>query len=130
MRARGMGAKVLVVEVDPLRALEATMDGYEVMPIEEAAKIGDIFLTTTGNTSVIRREHFVYMQDGAIVGNSGHFNVELDIPALEGLSRKKRTIRNFVAEYTLSAGRRIYLLGEGPPINPASAEGQPAILGH
>src|SRR3989338_312294 len=128
MRARGMGAKVLVVEVDTLRALEATMDGYEVMPIEEAAKIGDIFLTTTGNTSVIRREHFTHMHDGAIVGNSGHFNVELDIPALEGLSRKKRTIRNFVDEYTLSDGRRIYLLGEGRLINLASAEGHPASV--
>ena len=128
MRAQGMGAKVLVVEVDPLRALEATMDGYEVMPIQEAAKIGDIFLTTTGNTSVIRKEHFSRMRDGAIVGNSGHFNVELDIPALEGLSRKKRTIRDFVDEYTLSDGRRIYLLGEGRLINLASAEGHPASV--
>lgn len=128
MRARGMGAKVIVVEVDPLRALEATMDGYEIIPILEASKIGDIFLTTTGNTSVIRKEHFARMRDGAIVANSGHFNVELDIPALEGLSRKKRTIRNFVDEYTLSDARRIYLLGEGRLINLASAEGHPAAV--
>lgn len=128
MRARGMGAKVIVVEVDPLRALEATMDGYEVMPILEVSKIGDIFLTTTGNTSVIRKEHFARMRDGAIVANSGHFNVELDIPALEGLSRKKRTIRDFVDEYTLSDARRIYLLGEGRLINLASAEGHPAAV--
>ena len=128
MRARGMGAKVIVVEVDPLRALEATMDGYEVIPILEASKIGDIFLTTTGNTGVIRKEHFTRMRDGAIVANSGHFNVELDIPALEGLSKKKRTIRDFVDEYTLSDGRRIYLLGEGRLINLASAEGHPATV--
>jgi adenosylhomocysteinase len=128
MRARGMGAKVIVVEVDPLRALEATMDGYEVMPILEASKVGDIFLTTTGNTGVIRKEHFARMRDGAIVANSGHFNVELDIPALEGLSRKKRTIRDFVDEYTLSDARRIYLLGEGRLINLASAEGHPAAV--
>ncbi|MEK6567482.1 MAG: adenosylhomocysteinase, partial [Candidatus Omnitrophota bacterium] len=102
MRARGMGARVIVVEVDPLRALEATMDGYEVMPIAEAAKLGDIFLTVTGDVSVIRKEHFSKMKDGAIVANSGHFNVEIDIPALEGLSKKKRTIRSFVDEYTLA----------------------------
>ena len=128
MRARGMGAKVIVVEVDPLRALEATMDGYEVIPILEASKIGDIFLTTTGNTGVIRKEHFTQMRDGAIVANSGHFNVEIDIPALEGLSKKKRAIRDFVDEYTLSDGRRIYLLGEGRLINLASAEGHPATV--
>lgn len=126
MRARGMGAKVIVVEVDALRALEAAMDGLEVLPMPEAAKIGDIFLTATGNVSVIRREHFNHMRDGAIVANAGHFNVEIDIPALEDLSKKKRATRNFVEEYTLSGGRRIYLLGEGRLINLASAEGHPA----
>ncbi len=126
MRARGMGAKVVVTEVDPLRALEAAMDGYEVLPIAEASKIGDIFLTVTGDVSVIRKEHFKLMRDAAIVANSGHFNVEIDIPALEDLSKKKRTVRNFVEEYTLSDGRRIYLLGEGRLINLASAEGHPA----
>lgn len=126
MRARGMGAKVIVVEVDALRALEAAMDGFEVMPMPEAAKIGDIFLTATGDVSVIRREHFNLMRDGAIVANAGHFNVEIDIPSLEALSKKKRATRNFVDEYTLSDGRRIYLLGEGRLINLASAEGHPA----
>ncbi|HAH19810.1 MAG: adenosylhomocysteinase [Omnitrophica WOR_2 bacterium GWF2_43_52] len=128
MRARGMGARVIVVEVDAIRALEATMDGYEVMPIGEAAEIGEIFLTVTGDISVIRKEHFTKMKDGAIVANSGHFNVEIDIPALEGLSKKKRTLRNFVEEYTLASGRRIYLLGEGRLINLASAEGHPASV--
>jgi adenosylhomocysteinase len=126
MRAKGMAAKVIVVEVDPLRALEATMDGFEVMPIKEAAKIGDIFLTTTGDTSVIRREHFILMKDGAIVANAGHFNVEIDIPALEKLSKKKKCIRDFVEEYILKDGRKIYLLGEGRLINLAAAEGHPA----
>ncbi len=128
MRARGMGARVIVIEVDAIKALEATMDGYELMPIAEAAKIGDIFLTTTGDVSVIRKEHFKAMHDGAVVGNSGHFNVEIDIPSLEELSKKKRTIRAFVEEYTLSDGRRIYLLGEGRLINLASAEGHPASV--
>jgi adenosylhomocysteinase len=126
MRAKGMAAKVIVVEVSPLRALEATMDGYEVMPIKEAAKIGDIFVTTTGDTSVIRREHFKLMKDGAIVANSGHFNVEIDIPGLEKLSKKKKRIRDFVDEYILRDGRKIYLLGEGRLINLAAAEGHPA----
>ena len=128
MRARGMGARVIVVEVDPLRALEATMDGYEVMPIAEAAKPGDIFLTVTGDVSVIRKEHFTKMKDGAIVANSGHFNVEIDIPALEGLSKKKRTIRSFVDEYTLANGKRIHVLAEGRLINLAAAEGHPASV--
>lgn len=128
MRARGMGARVIVVEVDPLRALEATMDGYEVMPIAEAAKLGDIFLTVTGDVSVIRKEHFTKMKDGAIVANSGHFNVEIDIPALEGLSKKKRIIRSFVDEYTLSSGKRIHVLAEGRLINLAAAEGHPASV--
>jgi adenosylhomocysteinase len=126
MRAKGMGANVIVVEVSPLRALEASMDGYMVMTIAKAAKVGDIFLTTTGDTSVIRKEHFSAMHDGALIANSGHFNVEIDIPALEKLSRKKKRIRDFVDEYTLKNGRRIYLLGEGRLVNLAAAEGHPA----
>jgi len=126
MRAKGMASRVIVVEVDPLRALEATMDGYEVTTIKEASKIGDVFVTTTGDTSVIRREHFLLMKDGAIVANSGHFNVELDIPALASLSRKNRYIREFVQEYTLKSGRRVYVLGEGRLVNLAAAEGHPA----
>ena len=128
MRARGMGARVIVVEVDPLKALEATMDGYEVMTIAKAAKIGDVFLTVTGDISVIRKEHFKAMKDGAIVANSGHFNVEIDIPELEGMSKKKRETRGFVTEYTLSDGRKINLLGEGRLINLAAAEGHPASV--
>ena len=126
MRAKGMGAKVIVVEVDPLRALEATMDGFQVLTIKEAAKVGDIFVTTTGDARVIRQEHFKLMKDGAIVSNAGHFNVEIDIPALEKLSNRKKRIRDFVDEYTLKNGRRIYLLGEGRLINLAAAEGHPA----
>jgi len=126
MRAKGMGAKVIVVEVDPLRALEAVMDGFEVMPIKEAAKIGDIFVTVTGDINVIRGEHFAAMKDGAIVSNSGHFNVEIDIPALEKLTKKKKLIREFTDEHTLNNGHRIYLLGEGRLINLAAAEGHPA----
>lgn len=126
MRAKGLGAKVIVVEVDPLRALEAVMDGFEVMPIKEAAKIGDVFVTVTGDINVIRAEHFLAMKDGAIVSNSGHFNVEIDIPALEKLKKKKKLIRDFTDEYTLASGRRIYLLGEGRLINLAAAEGHPA----
>jgi adenosylhomocysteinase len=126
MRAKGMAARVIIVEVDPLRALEATMDGYEVMPIKASARAGDIFVTTTGDTSVIRREHFQVMKDGAIVANSGHFNVELDIPALEKLARVKKRIRDSVDEYILRDGRKIYLLGEGRLINLAAAEGHPA----
>jgi adenosylhomocysteinase len=126
MRASGMAAKVIVAEVDPLRALEASMDGYEVMPIKDAARVGDVFVTTTGDTSVIRREHFMRMKDGAIVANSGHFNVEIDIPALEKLAQKKKRIRDFVDEYILRDGRKIYVLGEGRLINLAAAEGHPA----
>ncbi|MFA5361821.1 MAG: adenosylhomocysteinase [Candidatus Omnitrophota bacterium] len=126
MRAKGMGSRVIIVEVDPLRALEASMDGFEVMPIAAAAKIGDVFLTVTGDINVIRREHFPIMKDGAILANSGHFNVEIDVPSLEKLSKQKRTIREFVEEYTLSNGRRIYVLGEGRLINLAAAEGHPA----
>jgi len=126
MRAKGMGSRVIMVEVSALRALEAMMDGYQVMPIKEAAKIGDVFVTTTGDTSVIRSEHFKLMKNGAIVANSGHFNVEIDIPALEKLSKKKKRIRDFVDEYILKDGRKIYLLGEGRLINLAAAEGHPA----
>jgi len=126
MRASGLGAKVIVVEVDPLRGLEANMDGYQVMPIIDAAKIGDIFITLTGDINVIRKEHFLRMKDGAIVANSGHFNVEIDIPALEKLSRKKKRIREFADEYILPGGRKVYLLGEGRLINLAAAEGHPA----
>ena len=128
MRANGLGAKIIVVEVDPLRALEANMDGFRVMPIKEAAKIGDIFVTVTGDINVIRKEHFQIMKDGAIVSNSGHFNVELDIPGLEELSKKKKAIRDFVDEYILQDGRKIYLLGEGRLINLAAAEGHPASV--
>ncbi len=128
MRAKGMGAKVIVIEIDPLRALEAAMDGFEIMPIMDAAKIGDIFVTVTGDINVIRREHFKVMKDGAIVSNSGHFNVELDIKGLESLAKGKRVIRDFVEEFTLRDGRRIYLLGEGRLINLAAAEGHPASV--
>jgi adenosylhomocysteinase len=126
MRAKGLGARVIVVEVDPLRALEACCDGFEVMPIKDAAMIGDIFVTVTGDLNVIRGEHFRAMKSGAIVANSGHFNVEIDIPALEKLSRAKKTIRDYTVEYILKDGRRIYLLGEGRLINLTAAEGHPA----
>ncbi len=126
MRADGMGAKVIIIEVDPLKALEAAMDGYQVMPIKDAAKIGDIFVTATGDINVIRKEHFALMKDGAIVANTGHFNVEIDIPALENLSKRKKHIREFSEEYILKGGRKIYLLGEGRLINLAAAEGHPA----
>ena len=128
MRANGLGAKVIVVEVDPLRALEATMDGFRVMPIKEAAQTGDIFVTVTGDINVIRKDHFAVMKDGAIVCNSGHFNVELDIPGLKKLSVSRKVIRDFVEEYILKDGRRIYLLGEGRLINLAAAEGHPASV--
>ena len=128
MRANGLGAKVIVVEVDPLRALEATMDGFRVMTIKEAALIGDVFVTVTGDINVIRKEHFARMKDGAIVCNSGHFNVELDIAGLKKLSAKIRIIRDFVEEYILKNGRRVYLLGEGRLINLAAAEGHPASV--
>jgi adenosylhomocysteinase len=126
MRARGMGSRVVVTEIDPLPALEAVMDGFDVMPMSEAAKIGDIFCTVTGNLNVIRAEHFSKMRDGAIVCNSGHFNAEIDIPALEKLAKTKRTIRPFVEEYKMKDGRCIHLLGEGRLINLAAAEGHPS----
>jgi adenosylhomocysteinase len=128
MRAKGMGANVVVVEVSALKAIEAVMDGFQVMPIKDAAKIGEVFVTVTGDINVIRKEHFLTMKDGAIVSNSGHFNVEIDIPGLESLAKSKRTIRDFVDEYTLKDGRRIYLLGEGRLINLAAAEGHPASV--
>jgi adenosylhomocysteinase len=127
-RAKGMGATVLVTEIDPLRALEAAMDGYQVVSMEAGAVRGDLFITVTGNKSVLRREHFAAMKDGAIVANSGHFNVEIDIPALERMSQSKRTVRQYVEEYRLKGGKRIYLLGEGRLINLAAAEGHPAMV--
>ena len=127
-RAKGMGATVLVTEINPLRALEAAMDGFQVVAMEEAVPRGDLFVTLTGNKSVLRREHFMGMKDGAIVANSGHFNVEIDIPALERMSAGKRRVREMVDEYRLKGGRRIYLLGEGRLINLAAAEGHPAMV--
>ena len=128
MRARGMGANVFVVEVDPLKALEAVMDGYTVLPMQEAAAKGEIFVTITGNIHIIRKEHFAVMADGAVVCNSGHFNVEIDIPALEALSNGHSTIRDEVEEYRMKDGRRINLLSEGRLINLAAAEGHPASV--
>jgi adenosylhomocysteinase len=127
-RARGMGADVIVTEIDPTRAIEAVMDGNRVMSMNEAAKIGDVFVTVTGNKNVIGKEHFETMKNGAVVANSGHFNVEIDIPQLEKMSSSKRTTRDFVEEYSLKDGRKIYLLGEGRLINLAAAEGHPASV--
>jgi adenosylhomocysteinase len=124
-RARGAGAEVIVTEVDPTRALEALMDGFRVMSMNEAAKIGDIFCTVTGNKHVLDKDHFAAMKDGAIISNSGHFNVEINIPALEKMSSSKRTTRHFVEEYSLKDGRKINLLGEGRLINLSAAEGHP-----
>jgi adenosylhomocysteinase len=129
MRANGMGANVIVTEVDPLKALEAVMDGFRVMPMIEAAPIGDIFITSTGDINVIDRQHFEVMKDGAIVANSGHFNVELNIPALaEMAGREPRRVRPFVQEYTLPDGRRIHVLAEGRLVNLAAAEGHPSAV--
>ena len=127
-RAKGMGADVIVTEIDPVKAIEAVMDGHRVMSMNEAAKIGDVFVTVTGNKNVLAREHFESMKDGAIVANSGHFNVEIDIPTLEKLASSKRATREFVEEYSLKDGRKIYLLGEGRLINLAAAEGHPASV--
>ncbi len=127
-RARGAGAEVIITEIDPTKALEAVMDGFRVMSMEEAAKIGDVFCTVTGNKNVLAKQHFALMKDGAIISNSGHFNVEIDIPSLEKLSSSKRTTRTFVDEYTMKDGRRINLLGEGRLINLAAAEGHPASV--
>jgi len=129
MRARGMGSIVIVTEVDPIKALEAGMDGFEVMPMAQAAKVGGLFVTLTGNKNVIRAEHFRAMKDGAVVANSGHFNVEIDIPALKKISKKiKRNVRNHVDEYILGNNKRIYLLADGRLINLAAAEGHPASV--
>jgi adenosylhomocysteinase len=127
-RARGMGSHIIVTEVDPLKAIEAVMDGYQVMPMAEAARVGDIFITLTGDLKVIDKAHFEAMKDGAILANSGHFNVEINIPALEEMSGGKRTVRQYVDEYVLPDGRRLYLLGEGRLINLAAAEGHPASV--
>jgi len=128
MRAKGMGARVIVTEIDPLRALEATMDGFELMPIKEASKMGDIFVTATGDIDVISKECFTLMKDGAILCNSGHFNVEIAIDALKNVSRSRRVIRDFVEEYTLKNNKRLYLLGEGRLVNLAAAEGHPSAV--
>jgi adenosylhomocysteinase len=128
MRAKGLGADVIITEINPTRALEAVMDGFRVMPLAQAARVGDVFVTVTGNKSVISAEHFRVMKDGAVVANSGHFNVEINLPALGKLSRKKRPTREFVDEYTLRDGRKIYVLGEGRLINLAAAEGHPAVV--
>jgi len=128
MRAKGLGADVIVTEINPTKAIEAVMDGFRVMPMNEAAKIGDVFVTVTGNKSVLAHEHFEKMKDGAVVSNSGHFNVEIDIPALEKLSSGHKEARPFVEEYTMKDGRHIYLLGDGRLINLAAAEGHPASV--
>ncbi len=128
MRAKGLGADVIVTEISPVRALEAVMDGFRVMPMSQAAEVGDIFVTVTGNKGVISAEHFEKMKDGAVLCNSGHFNVEIDIPALEKMAGSKRPARPFVDEYAMGDGRKIYLLGEGRLINLTSAEGHPAAV--
>ncbi|MCL2706952.1 MAG: adenosylhomocysteinase [Dehalococcoidia bacterium] len=128
LRAKGMGARVIVTEVDPIKALEAAMDGCNVMPMAQAATMGDLFVTVTGNKHVINHEVMARLKDGAILSNSGHFNVEIDIPSLEQLSRSKRCVRQFVDEYTLQDGRVVYLLGDGRLINLAAAEGHPASV--
>jgi len=128
MRARGMGANVIVCEIDPIKALEAVMDGYQVMPINEAAKIGDIFVTTTGDINVIDKQNFLKMKDGVIVANAGHFDVEINLKALKVLSKSRKAIRGYIAQYTLKNGRRINVLAEGRLINLAAAEGHPASV--
>jgi adenosylhomocysteinase len=128
MRARGLGAQVIVTEIDPTKAIEAVFDGYRVMTMEQAASVGDIFVTVTGNKSVLREEHFRAMKDGAVICNSGHFNVEIDIPALARLAKSRRPTREFVEEFQLADGRRIHLLADGRLINLASAEGHPASV--
>jgi adenosylhomocysteinase len=128
MRARGLGSNVIVTEVDPMRGLEALMDGFDVMPMEQAAKIGDIFCTATGDKHVIAESHIEAMKDGAILCNTGHFNVEIDIPAIRSLAVETREARQFVEEFTLADGRRLYLLAEGRLVNISAAEGHPAIV--
>ncbi len=127
MRAKGLGADVIVTEINSVRAIEAVMDGFRVMPMHDAAKIGDIFITVTGNKSVLVADHFDKMKDGAVMCNSGHFNVEIDIPALEKMSSGSRPARAFVDEFAMRDGRKLYLLGEGRLINLAAAEGHPAV---
>jgi adenosylhomocysteinase len=126
MRAGGMGAHVIVTEVNPIRALEAVMDGFRVMPMDKASKTGDVFVTTTGDISVVRKEHMLKMKDGAIIANSGHFNVEINIPDLESISSSKRTMRSNLEEYSLKNGRKFYLLAQGRLVNLAAAEGHPS----
>jgi adenosylhomocysteinase len=128
LRAQGAGARVIVTEIDPIKAIEALMDGYDVLPMDEAAKIGDIFVTVTGNKSVVAARHFKAMKDGAVVANSGHFNVEVDLKALEAMAVAKRQVRDFVQEYTLPNKRKVFILGEGRLINLAAAEGHPAMV--
>lgn len=128
MRAAGMGAKVIITEIDPLRALEAVMDGYQVMPMQKAASIGDFFCTLTGDIHVLRKEHFEVMKDGVIICNSGHFNVEIDLDALSEMASSRREIRDFVEEFSLKTGKRVYVLGEGRLINLAAAEGHPSSV--
>ncbi|MDH3198600.1 MAG: adenosylhomocysteinase [Candidatus Krumholzibacteria bacterium] len=127
-RAQGMGASVIILEVDPVKALEAVMDGFRVMPAAQAAEIGDVFVTLTGNIAVLRREHFERMKDGAVIANSGHFNVEIDLDSLEKMATKKKRVRKDVDQYTLTSGRRLNVLGEGRLINLAAAEGHPASV--
>ncbi len=126
MRARGMGARVIVTEVDPVRALEAVMDGFEVMPMREAAKVGDVFITATGNKDVITEEHFKLMKDGAILANAGHFNVEVSVKDLERIAIEKREVRRYVTEYVIEGGKKLYLLAEGRLVNLVAAEGHPS----
>ncbi|MGB9402709.1 MAG: adenosylhomocysteinase, partial [Candidatus Acidiferrales bacterium] len=128
MRAKGLGADVIITEINPLRALEAVMDGFRVMPMNDASKIGDIFVTVTGNKSVLAAEQFENMKDGAVMCNSGHFNVEIDIPALEKLSSSRKIARPFVEEFVMKDGRKVYLLGDGRLINLTAAEGHPASV--
>jgi adenosylhomocysteinase len=128
MRAKGHGAQVIVTEVDPVKALEARMDGYTVMPMADAAKIGDVFITVTGDINVIRKEHMLKMKDGAIIGNSGHFDVEIDKPGLKRITKKKRVIRESCGEHVLRNGKRLYILAEGRLVNLAAAEGHPAMV--
>src|SRR2546428_4159800 len=127
-RAKGMGAHVIVTEVEPMRALEAVMDGFSVMKMPDAAEVGDVFVTVTGNTSVIRKEHFTRMKDGVILANSGHFNVEIDLAGLAQLATARRVVRPFIEEFQLAGGRRVFVLGEGRLINLAAAEGHPAAV--
>ena len=128
MRARGLGGHVVITEVDPTRALEAVMDGYEVMTMSEAAEIGDLFITVTGDKSVLAKEHFQKMKDGALLANYGHFNVEIDIPALAKMAKSRRTMREYVEEYRMADGRRLYLLADGRLVNLSAAEGHPASV--